>query len=92
MNRKFMQENAGPFVNFVIFFCFCTFILLLLQWNYLCVRRGKHHKSKYLPSGAGVDRAGLETGAFSDGGGKAGLCPVHAKQEKMKKINKFNIP
>lgn len=41
-------------------------------------------KAEYLPSGTGVDGAGLETGAAGPGGGKAGLCPVRAKQEKMK--------
>lgn len=48
----------------------------------MCVG-GKHHKTKHLPSSDGVDKAGLE--AVNDGGGTAGLCPVHAKW-KMKKI------
>lgn len=38
MNSKFMQQNTGPFVNFLILFCFSIFIFFfkkILQWNYL---------------------------------------------------------
>lgn len=52
----------------------------------LFIQEPMHCKSEYLPSGTAVDGAGLEAGATCPGGGKAGLCPVRAKQEKMKTV------
>lgn len=52
----------------------------------LFIRETMHCKSEYLPSGTGVDGAGLDAGATRPGGGKAGLCPVRANQEKMKTV------
>lgn len=87
MNSKFMQQNTGPFVNFLILFCFSIFIFFKKNTTVeLFIQEPMHCKSEYLPSGTAVDGAGLEAGATCPGGGKAGLCPVHAKQEKMKTV------
>lgn len=51
-------------------------------------------KIKYLPSRGGDAGVGLEACSVGNGGGKAGLCPVHTMQEqvlKKRSINKFNI-
>lgn len=50
-------------------------------------------KIKYLPSRVGDARVCLEACSVGNGGGMAGLCPVHTMQEYVlkKSISKFNI-
>lgn len=58
-------------------------ILLCFSIFYFIYNRDdlSKNKIKYLPSRAGDAKVGPEACSVGDGGGMAGLCPVHTMQE-----------
>lgn len=61
------------------------FLLLLLFFvslhSTLSIIEESFGNIKYLPSGVGDAGVGLEARSVGNGGGTAGLCPVHTMQE-----------